>query len=277
MTEGSQKDNMQRSNRTWLCTVLFMDIVGYTKHSVDRQMMVKQSFSTLVSDALRGLPREDCIKLDTGDGAAICFLGAPEELLYVAIGLRDAFIDVTSICDTCYSVRMGINLGPVKILEDINGNRNTIGDGINSAQRIMSFAEPNQLLVSRPYYDVISCLSDGNPQMFTYLGVHNDKHVRQHDVYEVLTKEGRRQADAAAADHPSAATTPGQTGIDLDDRILKIVQEQLANIIGPMAGILVKQARRKSGSIEELYQLLADEIPNGPERERFLSGKDRQH
>jgi len=277
MAEDGQSDNRQRSNRTWLCTVLFMDIVGYTKHSVDRQMMVKQSFSTLVSDALRSLPREDCIKLDTGDGAAICYLGAPEELLYVAIGLRDAFVDVTSICETCYSVRMGINLGPVKIIEDINGNRNTIGDGINSAQRIMSFAEPNQLLVSRPYYDVISCLSDDNPHMFTYLGVHNDKHVRQHDVYEVLTKEGRRLADAVAADHPSAVPTPGQAGIDLDDRILKIVQEQLANIIGPMAGILVKQARRKSSSLEQLYLLLADEIPSGPERDRFLSSKDRQH
>jgi class 3 adenylate cyclase len=275
MSEGDKNKSMPRNNRTWLCTVLFMDIVEYSKHSVDHQMMVKQSFSTLVSDSLKGLPKDDCIKLDTGDGAAICYLGAPEEVLYVAMGLRDAFVDVKAICETCYSVRMGINLGPVKILEDINGQRNTIGDGINAAQRIMSFAEPNQLLVSRTYYDVVSCLSEENPGMFAYIGVHNDKHVRQYDVYKVLSAESRRQA---ADDARIAATVSAeQSAANLDERILKIVQEQLALIIGPMASVLVKQALRKSSSIEQLYQLLAEEIPTDAERERFLSGKDRSH
>ena len=278
MSEEHQDEGTKRNNRTWLCTVLFMDVVEYTRHSVDHQMMVKQSFSTLVSDALRSLPKEDCIKLDTGDGAAICYLGAPEEILYVAIGLRDAFIDVKAICETCYSVRMGINLGPVKILEDINGQRNTIGDGINSAQRIMSFAQPNQLLVSRTYYDVISCLSEENPGMFAYIGVHNDKHVRPHDVYEVLSAERRGQIEASRGNTPATmATIEEQPAVNLDERILQIVQEQLALIIGPMASVLIRKAMRKSNSLDQLYQLLAEEIPTGPERERFLSGKDRLH
>jgi class 3 adenylate cyclase len=277
MSEEQGKTTMQRNNRTWLCSVLFMDIVEYSTHSVDQQMMIKQNFSTLVGDALRSLPNEDCIKLDTGDGLAMCYLGAPEDVLYVAVGLRDAFVDVKAICGTCYSVRMGINLGPVKILEDINGQRNAIGDGINSAQRIMSFARPNQLLVSRTYYDVISCLSDDNPKMFTHLGIHNDKHVRQYDVYEVLAHQAGAQpgvvADEAALTGSGVAPQAG----DLDERILRIVQEQLAKIIGPMAGILVKRALRRSSSLEQLYQLLAEEIPTPQERERFLSGRDRLH
>jgi len=278
MSEERQKEKvMSRNNRTWLSTVLFMDIVEYSKHSVDHQMMVKQNFSTLVSDALKSLPSDDCIKLDTGDGAAICYLGAPEEVLYVAMGLRDAFVDVKAICGTCYGVRMGINLGPVKILEDINGQRNTIGDGINAAQRIMSFAEPNQLLVSRAYYDVISCLSEENPGMFAYIGVHNDKHVRQYDVYKVLSEKGRSQVAAADNARIAATASTEQSAANLDERILKIVQEQLALIIGPMASVLVKQALRKSSNIDQLYRLLADEIPTDAERERFLSGKDRQH
>jgi hypothetical protein len=238
--------------------------------------MVKQSFSTLVSDALRSLPADDCIKLDTGDGLAICYLGAPEDVLYLAVGLRDAFKDVKEICGNCYTVRMGINLGPVKILEDINGQRNTIGDGINAAQRIMSFAQPNQLLVSRPYYDVISCLSEENPKMFSYIGVHNDKHVRQYDVYEVLAHQDGEHAGLVVSDEESAGEMPQYAG-DLDERIVQIVQEQLALIIGPMARVLVKRAMRKSGNLDQLYQLLAEEIPTLQERQRFLSGKDRLH
>lgn len=277
MSDKQQQKGMQRNNRTWLCSVLFMDIVEYSTHSVDHQMMLKQSFSTLVTDALRSLPKEDCIKLDTGDGLAMCYLGAPEDVLYVAIGLRDAFIDIAAVCETCYTVRMGINLGPVKILEDINGQRNAIGDGINSAQRIMSFARPNQLLVSRAYYDVVSCLSDDNPRLFAYFGIHRDKHVRQYDVYEVLAQQDDEQAALAGKAESTGAASGPLCGGSLDDRIMRIVQEQLALIIGPMASVLVKRAMRKSSSINELYQLLAEEIPTAQERERFLSGKDRLH
>ena len=44
-----------------------------------------------------------------------------------------------------------------------------------------------------------------------------------------------------------------------------------------MAGILVKRAMRRSSSLDQLYQLLAEEIPTAQERERFLLGKDRLH
>jgi len=269
---------MNRNNRTWLCSVLFMDIVDYSKLSVDQQMMVKQSFSTLVSDAIRDLPDEDSIKLDTGDGMAMCYLGAPEEVLYVAIGLRDAFLAVKGICETCYSVRMGINLGPVKIMEDINGNRNTIGDGINVAQRIMSFAIPNQLLVSRSYYDVVSCLSDESPGMFSYVGIHNDKHVREHAVYEVVSSKDGLQSAAMFHDFaPDAHEQQEQQGIDLDERIQQIVQEQLALIIGPMAGVLLKRAMKKSSNLDQLFEILAEEIPSDAEKARFLESRTSLH
>jgi hypothetical protein len=227
------------------------------------------------------LPDEDCIKLDTGDGLALCYLGDPEDVLIVGVNLRNNFNDVSSICKTCFSVRMGINLGPIKIFEDINGQRNTIGDGINAAQRIMSFAEPNQLLVSRSYYDVVSCLSDELRKMFSYTGMHSDKHVREHAVYEVVKNANYEEVltstlETTLAD-ASENTQTGGTGVDLDERILKIVREQLAQIIGPMAEILIRQAVEKCHSLDDLYQNLADEIPGELERKQFLDRLDKLH
>jgi hypothetical protein len=49
----------------------------------------------------------------------------------------------------------------------------------------MSFAEPGKLLVSRSYYEVISCLSQEYAKLFNYEGLHADKHVREHGVYAV--------------------------------------------------------------------------------------------
>jgi hypothetical protein len=173
---------------------------------------------------------------------------------------------------------MGINLGPIKIMEDINGNRNTIGDGINVAQRIMSFAVPNQLLVSRTYYDVVSCLSDESPGMFSYIGIHNDKHVREHAVYEVLSsKDGLQSAAMFHNVVPAVHDQQEQQGIDLEERIQTIVQEQLAQIIGPMAGMLLKRAMKKSSNLDQLFELLAEEIPSDAEKARFLESRTRLH
>jgi hypothetical protein len=83
------------------------------------------------------------------------------------------------------AIRIGINLGPVRLVKDINGQMNIIGDGINVAQRVMSFSQSGQLLVSRSFYEVVSCLSLDYASLFSYVGARTDKHVREHEVYSV--------------------------------------------------------------------------------------------
>ena len=97
-------------------------------------------------------------------------------------------------------VRMGVNLGPVSLMKDINDSDNVIGDGINVAQRIMGFAGPGELLVSRSFYDVVSRLSDDYASMFQSGGSRTDKHQRSHEVYAVsqAVRVGRRVAGAQA-------------------------------------------------------------------------------
>ena len=41
------------------------------------------------------------------------------------------------------------------------------------------------MLVSRSYYEVMSCLSEDYAKLFHYEGSHTDKHVREHEVYTV--------------------------------------------------------------------------------------------
>ena len=51
-------------------------------------------------------------------------------------------------------------------------------------------SKPNQILVSRSYYEVTSRLTQEISQMFDYSGIKQDKHVREHEVYSVrLLKE----------------------------------------------------------------------------------------
>ena len=182
---------MENAGRTLVCSVLFLDIVEYSRMSVAEQLELKQRFNAALKAALEAVAPRDRVVLDTGDGAAVTFLGDPEDALFAAMAFRDATRSLP--------VRLGINLGPVRLMRDVNGQVNMIGDGINVAQRIMSFAVPNQLLVSRSFYEVVSCLSRDYASLFQYEGARTDKHVRAHEVYAVggHAPAARRVAETA--------------------------------------------------------------------------------
>jgi class 3 adenylate cyclase len=183
---------MESSGRTLVCSVLFLDIVEYSKKPVSDQLTLKQEFNRLLSKALEQVPQRDRIILDTGDGAAVTFMGDPEDALFASMAVRDTA--------GALAVRLGVNLGPVRLVKDLNGQMNIIGDGINVAQRVMSFSQPGQLLVSRSFYEVVSCLSRDYANLFHHEGARTDKHVREHDVYSVVggTPAGRRLADTVS-------------------------------------------------------------------------------
>lgn len=174
-----------RSNKTIICSVLFLDIVEYSKKPVTGQISLKDRFNTYLSEAIHDVPVTDRIILDTGDGAAVNFLGDVEAALNAAIRLRASLLGEEPDLEPQLLVRIGINLGPVRLVRDINGQPNIVGDGINVAQRVMGFAEPSQILVSRSYFDAVSRLSDQYTGMFHYQGSRTDKHVREHEIYAI--------------------------------------------------------------------------------------------
>lgn len=175
----------ERGNKTIICSVLFLDIVEYSKKSVSGQITLKECFNAFLSTAIQDIPVTDRIILDTGDGAAISFLGDIEDALQVALSIRASLLREGMNQNPPLLVRMGINLGPVRLVKDINSQPNIVGDGINVAQRVMGFADVGQLLVSRSYYDAVSRLSQEYAGMFHYQGSRTDKHVREHEIYAI--------------------------------------------------------------------------------------------
>jgi len=195
-----------RGNSNVICSVAFIDIVEYSKKSVEEQMRVKELFNGLLVQALADVPDGDRIILDTGDGVAISFLGDPEQCLFFGLALRFA---LAACNDDALRLRIGINLGPVRLVKDINGQPNIIGDGINVAQRIMSFAAVSQVLASRSFYEVISALSADYAHLFVFEGARTDKHVREHEVYSLgkaaaPERPPRKQPGPAVADTGAA-------------------------------------------------------------------------
>ena len=179
---------------------------------------MKDRVTALLSESLKDVAIDQRIILDTGDGAAISFLGDPEDALFVSMHMRDflqrALVDASEAAIASeLGLRIGINLGPVKLVRDINGQPNIVGDGINVAQRIMSFAQPAQIVVSRSYYDVVSVISDEYAKLFQYEGSRTDKHVREHEIYIVGESAAAfDQAKAGMVDRAATTNTKIRLG-----------------------------------------------------------------
>jgi len=263
--------------------VVFLDIVDYSKKSVSQEILIKERMNSCVSRAIEHISENDLIILDTGDGVALCFLGDPEDALFVALSLRDEFGHNHQSDRLPIPVRIGINLGPVKVVKDINRQLNILGDGINVAQRVMNFADPNQILVSRSFHEVISCLSQEYARLFHYLGLRKDKHIREHAVYEVKSlgtdrhrsdTDPAEEFDAIVSDEVIALAEEikqSEPALTWKPEVLQTLQTHLAQYIGPLAGLLVKQAARTTSDINELCRLLTKHISDDREKMRFLN------
>src|SRR5271154_5464501 len=204
--------DIKKMNRTWLCSVVFMDIVNYSSQSVELQIKWKDRFNGYLASAIKNVQEDERVILDTGDGAAACFLGAPEVAMFTALELWHSLLIDEREQQPQLRVRIGINLGPVKLVRDINGAPNAIGDGMNAGQREMSFAGENQILVSQSYFEVVSRLSDDYKNLFSLKGVETDKHIREHTVYH-LSPPGAQHAPVSvkipeAVPLPVAASPP---------------------------------------------------------------------
>ncbi|MFN4351023.1 MAG: protein kinase domain-containing protein [Hylemonella sp.] len=262
---NSRTGGEDHSRKNVMGTIMFLDLVAYSTRSVDQQVALKTQFNELVSKAIDGVDASSRIMLDTGDGAAICFLGDPEEALVSAQLLRDLMRQKYS---QKLSLRVGLHLGPLRMLKDINDRVNVVGDGINVAQRIMDFSTANQIMVSRAYYDVISRISDGADELFEFLGERYDKHQRAHEIYRLLDQRGARLSPA----NDEATTLLMADVVPIAAEVVQAIEAELTRAIGPLAHVLMKKSVSRAADAQGLRELLSVSIQDPAAREAFVSG-----
>src|SRR5436190_22583580 len=125
--------------------VLFIDIVGYSKLSMNEQRAAVDELNHAVraSDEFRkGEAADRLIKIPTGDGVALVFYTSPEAPVQCAI-------EISRVARLRLPLRMGVHSGPVSGVVDVNERANLAGAGLNTAQRVMGCGDAGHILVSR--------------------------------------------------------------------------------------------------------------------------------
>src|SRR5438477_5725901 len=127
--------------------VLFIDIVGYSKLSVNEQHAAVEELNQIVRASeqfQRAEAANRLLKIPTGDGMALVFYMSPEAPAQCAVEISRALKEHPR-----QQVRMGIHSGPVSGVVDVNERANLTGAGINLAQRVMDCGDAGHILLSK--------------------------------------------------------------------------------------------------------------------------------
>ncbi len=127
--------------------VLFIDIVGYSKLSINDQHAAVEELNRIVRASeqfQRAEAASRLIRIPTGDGMALAFYTSPEAPVQCAVEISRALKEHPRL-----QLRMGIHSGPVGGIVDVNEGANLAGAGLNIAHRVMDCGDAGHILLSK--------------------------------------------------------------------------------------------------------------------------------
>ncbi|MGH9433104.1 MAG: hypothetical protein ACRD3T_16355 [Terriglobia bacterium] len=169
-----------------LIKYVFVDVVKYTEgRSVEAQSDIVGTLNNLVTASTSevGLSLGDRIFLPTGDGICIALIRpdlpyeVPLDLALIILRRLEEYNFGTHDATRQFRIRIGLNANVDNFISDINGQRNVAGAGINLAQRIMSCADENQIMLGDALHGVLAPRERYRNafEHFVYLAKHEEK------------------------------------------------------------------------------------------------------
>lgn len=243
--------------KTPVSTIVCLDIIDFAKKKKSEQPAVKEQFNKFVDLAVVDIPKKSRTIVDTENGAVITCSGPTEntleDALFIALTIRDEVINSNADNKSSLYLHIGINLGEASV----DKNRHVVGHGLAEVQKIKSFGNPNQILVSNEYYDMASKLTLEIAQMFEKY----DMHAYEDDIYAVRLLSGQAaEAETKVAEpiKPIAAEESKNAKLDHSDGgwRLYILPFMLALI---MLFVLIKWVQHDKAMGEPESSIISDE------------------
>ena len=166
--------------------VLIVDIVGYSKLSINEQGELVQELNKIIRSTPQFREAEAAnklVRLPTGDGVILVFYNSVEAPVRCALEISRGVKNNPHM-----QLRMGIHSGPVSAVMDVNDRANITGAGINMAQRIMNCGEAGHILVSKRVAEDLGQYRHWQPLLHD-LGEWTVKHGVKVHVANLYTEE----------------------------------------------------------------------------------------
>src|SRR5207249_453710 len=182
----SMSTEIKKEIQLEIAHVLFIDIAGYSKLSINEERVVVDELTKVVRSShqyqnAEGIGR--LIKIPTGDGMALVFYTSSEAPAQCAVEISRALKEHPRL-----QVRMGVHSGPVSGVIDVNGHANLAGAGLNIAQRVMACGDAGHILLSKRVAEDLEEYEHWRPLLHD-LGVSEVKHGMRVGVTNLYSDE----------------------------------------------------------------------------------------
>lgn len=167
----------------------FTDIVAGSNPTIPTKSQVKKIIvlNELISrtETFSKHDPMSTVILPTGDGMAIGFSDSAEKPLRLAIELHKALAryNETKRGKEKLLIRIGIDMGPVYVIKDLNGKDNVWGPGIILTRRVMDLAGDMNILASARIAEDIRKLSPEYKKIIHPIGNYSIKHGEELLLY----------------------------------------------------------------------------------------------
>lgn len=213
--------------------VLFVDIVGYSMQPISAQSRLINELAQLVQSAdayKRAMDKGRVMALPTGDGMALLFF---DDVFAPAQCASQIASNVNGL-----RLRMGVHSGPIQRQNDISGAENVVGEGINTAQRVMDAADEGHILLSGQYAGWLKQFEEWSNRI-QEVGKVTTKHGQELVVFNLYGDGfGKQETPSRVKSDTGATQATGSKKVVVlyrrktqpDDQVLAMIESSLADL-----------------------------------------------
>lgn len=193
------------------CNVFF-DAINHSKLADSEQIVCKNHVDNVFNTAFKYIGQTNHILLANGNGVEIAYAGPAEDAMLMATDILNG-ISIANKQDSAHlSACIGVHLEPLRVTNDFEEEPyvkpNIIGNGINAAKQIMCHAKPNEILVSRSYYENIPPSAQVRSTLFNDVDVKPENHVLDHQADVSDLEQNQAFENEASALIPPLTSIP---------------------------------------------------------------------
>lgn len=190
----------ESSSRTVACSVLFAELAGFARETAAEQLRRKRLLRAQVAQEVVQVPIAERVVHEIETGIAVAFLADAEAALATAISLQ---------AGAELPLRIGLSLGTVHVVKDLNGQTAIVGEGVNDAQRVAAHAAAGQVLAATEFREVVSRLSPQHAAVFRVVALRSDARGREHELFEIAIGSAAARSPARGAQDAASVFDAG--------------------------------------------------------------------
>lgn len=158
-----------------LVSVIALAVHDLTRRTVTEQGQLRAQIEELLHGALQPVPASRRVVLDAPQGFVVALLAGCRTALELAERLQSGAATLP-LC-------IGINYGPVAMVNDDKRGQVLFGDGINAAMTMTQAAAPGRMIASGPFHEALRAESPDTAARLGPAGQHTDAQVRTHKIF----------------------------------------------------------------------------------------------